>query len=474
MTDPLNWLWTTTLLTGLVFSVVRLAEFTFGRRIPAGVRVAAYALVFLRLLTPATSTHGAAVLPQEVLAVSVTVAELSRSPSIPNVEEAASSSDELPWLPLLYGTGVLAVLGLAGLARRRERSLLVDSTQQVGADGEPLWVHETAGPCVVGTFRPRVVVPRGFGNLPRSVQRCVLAHERAHIQGRDPWIMFVLRIAVALSWPVVPCWLAAARMRSLLEVRADAAAIESLELNPTLYGRALIGMASIRPVGVLPALSGYRSLSERIAAVAAGPSTGHGSGGLLLGLGLAAAACSVPAESPTVTRLVAESPAEAQPASAAPGDLVQLEASDVLRVARPEHAWATPMAAQELVAVAERLRAGRPGAVLTVGDMSRRKGGRLMPHRTHREGREVDLPWPVDAQGDLMNGQAWELLQALAERGSIEAIVIDGELHEGVREAAIASGATPEAIAAVLPEASTEPTHRSRHVHVRFRASGAS
>jgi len=194
-------------------------------------------------------------------------------------------------------------------------------------------------------------------------------------------------------------------------------------------------------------------------------------GGLLLGLGVAATAYSVLAESPSATRLVAVPPLEAQPAS---GGLVQLEASDALRVARPEHAWATPLAAQELVALAERLRAGRPGAVLTVGDLSRRGGGRLMPHRTHRDGREADIPWPVDAQGDLLAPQAWELLQALSESGNIEAIVIDGELHEGIREAALASGATEQTLAPLLPESSAQATHPSRHVHVRFRSGGAS
>jgi len=474
MTDPLTWLWTATLLTGLVFLVVRLAELTFGRRIPPGVRVAAYALVFLRLLTPATSTHPAMVLPDEVVAVSVTVAELSRSPSTPIAVEAASDGGELPWGRVLYGAGALAVFGLAGFVGRSERSLLRESKREEGADGEPVWVHATAGPCVVGTLRPRVVVPVGFHELPRSVQVCVLAHERAHIEGRDPWIMAALRVAVALSWPVLPCWLAAARMRSLLELRADAVAVGSVPLSRTHYGRALIGMASLRPPGALPALSGYRSLSERIAAIAAGPSTARGAGGLLLGLGLAAVACSVPAEAPSVVcdAVVAEVPQP--PLAPEPGGLVQLQDSDVLRVSRAAHAWATPTAARELAAVAERLRAGRPGAVLIVGDLSQRGGGRFPPHRTHDDGRDVDLPWPVDADGHLLAPQAWELLQALSESGNIEALVIDGELHEGIREAALASGATAQSLAALLPEPSKETTHPSRHVHVRFRGGGAS
>lgn len=474
MTDPWTWLSTATLLTGLVFVVVRLAEVTFGRRIPAAVRLGGYGLVFLRLLTPATGHHAAAVLPDPVLAVSVTVAELSPGPSTMNEVGTTPGPSGLPWALLLYGAGVLLVLGFAAVARRREHALLRESTRQIAIDGAPVWVHETAGPCVVGTFRPRVVVPAGLLELPASMQSCVLAHERAHVRGRDPWILAALHVAVAFSWPVLPCWFAAARMRSLLEVRADAAAIGGLALSPTLYGRALIGMASFRPPGPLPTLSSYRALSERVAAVAAGPSTARGSGGLLLGLGVAALACSVPAESHPQARPTAVLPVEELPASPKDVGLVQLHDSDVLRVAHPNLAWATPLAARELVAVAERLRAIRPGTVLTVGDLSRRGGGRFPPHKTHRDGREVDLPWPADADGRLLAPQAWELLQALSENGNIEALVIDGELHEGIREAAIASGATQEALATLLPEPSAEATHRSKHVHVRFRAGGAS
>ncbi|MGH1345305.1 MAG: M56 family metallopeptidase [Nannocystales bacterium] len=476
MTDPWSWLWSATLLTGLVYAVVRLCEVTFGRRIPAVVRMAGYALVFFRLLTPATATHSAAVLPKEVLAVSVTTAEaVSTDSSVSHELKATSNSGRpLPWTQTLYGAGVLVVLGTAVVGRRRERSLLRTSTREMGTDGAPVWVHPTAGPCVVGTFRPRIVVPVEFRELPHSVRLCILAHERAHVRGRDPWIMAALQVAVAVSWPVVPCWLAAARIRALLEVRADATAVRTLDSNATLYGRALIGMASVRPLGSLPGLSGYRALAERIAAVAAGPSSPRGSGGLLLGLSVAALACSVQAESYPAVEASAVSPAEPLPVSARPSGLVQVQGSDVLRVAHPELAWATPAVARELADLAARLRLSSPGAILTVGDLSRRGGGRFPPHKSHRDGREVDLPWPVDEDGQLLAPQAWELLQALAESGSVEAIVIDGELHEGIREAAIADGATAEALAALLPEPSEDPTHRSRHVHVRFRAGGAS
>lgn len=474
MTDPWTWLWTATVLTGLVFGVVRLAEATFGRRVPAVVRVASYALVFFRLLTPATSTHGGAVLPDQVMVVSVAAAEFA--PELQAADDAAVAQTDapLPWLQILYGGGVLLVFGVGLASWRRERSVLRASTRQSGIDGAPVWVHETEGPCVLGTFRPRVVLPLEFGTLPASVQACVLAHERAHVRGRDPWIVAALRVGLALAWPVLPCWWAASRIRSLLEVRADAAAIAALAVGPAEYGRALIGMASARPWGRLPALSGYRSLSERIAAVAAGRPRAHRSGALLLGLGLAAAACSVPAETLPAPEALAAAPAPESPRSSGDGRLVQVQDSEVLRVARPALAWATPEAARELAAIAQRLRAVRPGTVLTVGDVSRRGGGRFPPHRTHRDGREVDLPWPVDEEGRLLSEQAWELLQALSENGNVAELVIDGEIHEGVREAALASGATAEAVAGLLPDPGEQATHPSRHVHVRFRAGGAS
>jgi penicillin-insensitive murein endopeptidase len=40
---------------------------------------------------------------------------------------------------------------------------------------------------------------------------------------------------------------------------------------------------------------------------------------------------------------------------------------------------------------AERVGTAYPGARLTVGDLSRRSGGRLRPHRSHRRGLDVDL-----------------------------------------------------------------------------------
>lgn len=42
-----------------------------------------------------------------------------------------------------------------------------------------------------------------------------------------------------------------------------------------------------------------------------------------------------------------------------------------------------------------------PGGRLTVGDLSRQRGGRMRPHRSHRNGRDVDIVfYAIDAQGN--------------------------------------------------------------------------
>lgn len=77
----------------------------------------------------------------------------------------------------------------------------------------------------------------------------------------------------------------------------------------------------------------------------------------------------------------------------------QLTASELVRLKNPtgDHHWGT----DELVTLLERGAAAvasvRPGVRLTVGDLSRRRGGPFRPHRSHRSGRDVDVGFFVSA-----------------------------------------------------------------------------
>ncbi len=70
------------------------------------------------------------------------------------------------------------------------------------------------------------------------------------------------------------------------------------------------------------------------------------------------------------------------------------------RVAETEHLkflrdndrrWATPRFGKVLTRAAERVAKERPGAALVLGDLSAKGGGVLMPHLSHRSGRDADV-----------------------------------------------------------------------------------
>jgi len=80
---------------------------------------------------------------------------------------------------------------------------------------------------------------------------------------------------------------------------------------------------------------------------------------------------------------------------------VELEPSDVIRLKNPTSNYGTA----ELVALIEwaarEVDRHHPGASLLVGDISRSRGGRLRPHRSHRAGRDADISFYLkDAEGD--------------------------------------------------------------------------
>jgi penicillin-insensitive murein endopeptidase len=53
--------------------------------------------------------------------------------------------------------------------------------------------------------------------------------------------------------------------------------------------------------------------------------------------------------------------------------------------------WATPRFVAAIERAAAKVADERPGAVLSVGDLSTKMGGALMPHLSHRTGRDADL-----------------------------------------------------------------------------------
>ena len=112
------------------------------------------------------------------------------------------------------------------------------------------------------------------------------------------------------------------------------------------------------------------------------------------------------------------------------------------RIRRRSRSWGTEtMVASLDRALTEYGKAYPEGPVVIVSDMSRREGGKLPPHHTHREGRDVDLsyvPKPDQDNGGflMMNEWAfdvernWTFLKAMLDTGQVEVMLMDRMLQE--------------------------------------------
>ena len=154
-----------------------------------------------------------------------------------------------------------------------------------------------------------------------------------------------------------------------------------------------------------------------------------------------------------------------------------------------EHrAFGTYYTVSELTRVLRNHHARHPLAhPLIVGDLSYRDGGLILPHLSHRSGRDVDLTYPRHSEPpslarftrirrpDLDLDATLELLRDLIAGGAVELILIDRPIQRLLAQRAQALGAPQAWIRAVF-----QHPHRQRdalvrdarghddHMHIRF------
>ncbi len=180
---------------------------------------------------------------------------------------------------------------------------------------------------------------------------------------------------------------------------------------------------------------------------------------------------------------------------------VLLEESDVVRFKNgsPEN---TRYGTAELVGMLERAAAhvaeALPGAKLTVGDLSGRRGGWLRPHRSHRSGRDADIafytldeddaPLHLDTfvrfgrsgRGRGTRGEgvrfdadrSWELVASMLSdpAASVQYIFVARWLRSRLLEAGARRGAPPALLdkAAIALEQPRRGGRHDDHFHVRI------
>lgn len=162
-----------------------------------------------------------------------------------------------------------------------------------------------------------------------------------------------------------------------------------------------------------------------------------------------------------------------------------------LRDLRP-HSWGTDTTIQSLLTAFDAYaRAFPDGPPINVGDISKRRGGRFGPHKSHQSGRDVDVgfvhflpkgePLPKHftraSAENLDVEKTWVFLEALIRTGNVQIIFVDVSVQKLLR-AYIRDKLTPEQLDAVFswPHRATSaeallrhwPGHKN-HFHIRFK-----
>jgi len=231
---PMN-AWTAALLACAV-----LLDRLLARRARASLRIALYVPVALRVLVPLSWSFHVARLPQTATIMPLQVLSASSATA------TAVPSGWYATLAIVY-LAVIATLAVRAVARRRQLSRALEAARPVrGIEAPcPVLAHRDRGPMVVGLWSPRIVLPEAIlGGASGSALSCILGHESAHVRRGDPWLAAFMEAMLVVAWPVLPLWIAAARVRHLVELACDEAALSGADAAARRrYGHLLLDVA---------------------------------------------------------------------------------------------------------------------------------------------------------------------------------------------------------------------------------------
>jgi murein endopeptidase len=151
-------------------------------------------------------------------------------------------------------------------------------------------------------------------------------------------------------------------------------------------------------------------------------------------------------------------------------------------VVNPKHAWATQETTDFVVAALEMVAKRWPDApALRVNDISDKDGGWLRPHRSHQNGRDVDLGFyyptvdPVrvrERERVIDVALTWTLLRSLLVTGDVQVILVDRRVQAVLRDHAASEGEDPAWLKLVFDNGAASLVKHARrhrdHFHVRY------
>lgn len=161
------------------------------------------------------------------------------------------------YLFCLWGVSVLVWAGVtlwknAAFHRALRLAMPVDLAREVESlDGaRDMKVYAKASlrsPLLVGIVKPRLYLPTRWSSWSSEELRGVVAHELAHRDNRDIWVLIFQGIAMMLFCVNPLVWLLNRRLTFLRELRCDEVVLRETNLTPAEYGRLLFGFVDRRP-----------------------------------------------------------------------------------------------------------------------------------------------------------------------------------------------------------------------------------
>lgn len=234
------WLLPVNAWTAALLACALLLDRALARRARASLRIALYAPVALRVLVPLSWSLHLGHLPRAAMVMPLQVLSTGSAPG------ATDASGWQAALALVY-LAVVAALVLRVVARRRGLAHALSSARPLrGVDAPcPVLAHRERGPMVVGLWAPRIVLPEAIlGSATGPALSCILGHEAAHVRRGDPWLAALMEAMLIVAWPVLPLWIAAARVRHLVELACDEAALSGADAAARRrYGHLLLDVA---------------------------------------------------------------------------------------------------------------------------------------------------------------------------------------------------------------------------------------
>ncbi|MEK6703128.1 MAG: M56 family metallopeptidase [Planctomycetota bacterium] len=239
------------LWAGVVLVAALVCDRLLGRRVAPAWRIALYLLVLARLVGPTDWSLPVGVwgkAPRSFASISYLNTQAGFAPLVGAATQAdpATSGVPLTWrsgVAVSYGVGILLLTAMWIRGQMAIAHLARGSRPHSGSKGLVVSSHATVGPVLVGLIRPRLVVPEWLlesANAPALAH--VIAHEKAHIRRFDPWLAALLHGACIAAWPIAAAWIAASRIRGLMEQAADARAAREIE-GRVEYARTLLDVA---------------------------------------------------------------------------------------------------------------------------------------------------------------------------------------------------------------------------------------